>query len=180
MDRIVRLLPGSQVASGIAAIGGSNRQVVIIVDVAGDARNVGVAIGQQKARDAVIEGDIGPRRGVVTIGTVGSGKTRAGFGVRRIVGLLPSGEVAAGIAAIGGSDRKVVIIVDVAGSARKVGVAVGQQETRAAVIEFRAQPAIKVVATLTIRSRKDCRIGLVRRIGGVLPILQVTGIALRG
>ena len=171
VNRIVRLLPSGEVATGIAAIGGSDRQVVVIVDVAGQARNVGVAVGQQKAGGAVIKGDIGPRRGVVAVGTVGSGKAWTGLGVRRIVGLLPSREMATGIAAIGGSDRQVVVIVDMARSARKVGVAVGQQKAGGAVIEFRSQPAIKVVAALTIRSRKDRRIGLVRRICGVLPIL---------
>ena len=158
-------------ATGIAAIGGSDLQIIVIVNVATGARNVGMAIGQQETSSAVIENGGSPGDGVVATGAVGSGEGRAGLGVRGIVGLLPGGQVAAGVAAIGGSDLQVVVIVDVAIRTGNVGVAIGQQEAGGAVIEFSTQPAIKAVAALAIGSRKDHRISLMRRIRGVLPIL---------
>lgn len=45
MRRIVGLLPGGEMAAGVAAIRGSNFQIVVVVDVASDASHVGVAIG---------------------------------------------------------------------------------------------------------------------------------------
>ena len=45
VDRIVGLLPGGEVAPRIAAIIGSNLEVVIIVNVATGAGHVGVAVG---------------------------------------------------------------------------------------------------------------------------------------
>jgi len=124
--RVIGLLPGSQVATGIAAVGRRDLQVVVIVDVARSARNVGMAIGQQETSGAVIESGSRPRDRVVAAGTIGNGEGRPGFGVRGVVRLLPSAEVAAGVAAIGGRDLQVVVIVDVARSARKVGVSIGQ------------------------------------------------------
>ena len=49
MHRIVGLLPGSQVATSIAAIGGSDLEVVIVIDVAGSAKHVGVAVGEEES-----------------------------------------------------------------------------------------------------------------------------------
>jgi hypothetical protein len=45
MHRIGRGLPGRQMATRVAAVRRRDRQVVIIVDVAGSAGHVGVAIG---------------------------------------------------------------------------------------------------------------------------------------
>ena len=56
MHGIVGFLPSGKVALGVAAIRGRNLQIVIVVDVAGGAWNVGVAIGQQESGRAVIEG----------------------------------------------------------------------------------------------------------------------------
>ena len=63
---------------------------------------------------------------------------RSRGGVGRVIGLLPGRQVALRVPAIRGLDGQVVIVVDVAGSAGHIGVAVGQQETRRAVIELRA------------------------------------------
>ena len=63
-----------------------------------------------------------------------------------ISGLLPLGEVTAGIAAVRRSDGQRVIIVDVATGAGHVGVAIGQQETRGAVIEGGGGPGSCIVA----------------------------------
>jgi len=55
MDGVVRLLPGRQVALGISAIRGRNRQVVIVVDVAGSAGDIGVPVRQWKPGGVMIE-----------------------------------------------------------------------------------------------------------------------------
>ena len=46
VDRIIRLLPSRQVATRVVTIGRRNRQVVVIVCVAGSAGDVGVPIGE--------------------------------------------------------------------------------------------------------------------------------------
>jgi len=125
MDRIVGLLPSSEMAARVAAIRGSDGEVVIVVDVAGGARNVCVTLRQEETGSAVVEGRGGPTYRVVAIGAVGGGECGAGSGMRGIVGLLPGGQVAAGIAAVGWGDGEVVIVVDVAGRAGNVGVAIG-------------------------------------------------------
>jgi hypothetical protein len=213
------LLPASEVATGISAVGRLNREVVIAIDVAGCAGHVGVAIGQRETNGGVVELAIGPLgdgvatrtgssgggesssdvvghtcakrlcfvpvgrvaghaiggvKGVVVtdmagsagrrigrhvrsdegktgnavierrripafggmaVGAIGGGKSWSRSGVNGIGGLLPSGEVAPGISTIGRSDGQGVVVVDVAGGAGDVGVAIGQQETGGAVIK---------------------------------------------
>lgn len=97
-----------------------------------------------------------------------------------IVGFLPIAQVAAGICAVARSDVEVVVVVDVTTSARHVGMFAGQQKTRRAVIELCAKPTVKIVAALAIRSGEVRAGGGVRGICGVLPILEVAGIALCG
>jgi len=97
--------------------------------------------------------------------------------MRWIVGLLPCGQMALRVSAIGRGNLQVVVVIDVAGSAGNVGVAVRQQKPGRAVIECRAQPAVKFMAPLAIAGC-ECRSGVrVCWIGGVLPIFQVAGIA---
>jgi len=55
MHRIVGLLPGREVAAGGSAGRGRNLQVVVIVDVAGRAKHVGVPSSQQESGRTVIE-----------------------------------------------------------------------------------------------------------------------------
>lgn len=50
MGRIISLLPRCQVTLRISAIRRPNRQVVIVVDMAGRAWNIGVPVRQQKSR----------------------------------------------------------------------------------------------------------------------------------
>ena len=131
----------------------------------------------------MIKGNDSPgNRALVAVEAVCGRKGRACRGVRRVVGLLPGSEVAAGVAAIRRRDLQIVIIINVASLASQIRVAVRQQEPRFAVIKFRAQPTIKIMATLAVGGSK-LRVchggGLVWRVGGVLPILQVAGIALR-
>ena len=113
------------------AIGVGRSETIVAADVTlsagGDhpGRRHLVRTGQWPAGSAVIEGGHVPADGCVAIRTIGSGESRAGCGVTRIVGLLPGGEVAARIAAIGWGDGEVVIIVDVAGRAGNIRVPVG-------------------------------------------------------
>ena len=180
VHRIVRLLPGGQVAARIAAGVRGDLQIVVIVDVAGSAGNVGVAVRQQEPGGAVVERDICPGRRVVAGGTERGRKGRSSLRVRRIICLLPGGQVATGVAAVVRPNLQIVIIVDVAGSARNVRVAVGQQEASRAVIKFCAQPVIEIVAALAVARGKGRPCGRVRRIRRLLPVFQVTGIASRG
>ncbi len=55
VHRIIRLLPGRQMAARIPAIGRRDRQIVVVIDVAGSAGHGGMAIGQQKPGRAVVE-----------------------------------------------------------------------------------------------------------------------------
>jgi len=57
---IVGGLPGVQVATGIAAVGRGDGQIIVVVDVAGSTRNVRVPIREQESRGAVIELRIQP------------------------------------------------------------------------------------------------------------------------
>lgn len=60
MRRIVGLLPGRQMASGIFAISGPDRQIVVVIDVARSAGYVGVPILQQKTGCLVVECGVQP------------------------------------------------------------------------------------------------------------------------
>ena len=57
---IIRLLPRSQVASGVSTIGRLDRQRVVVVEMAGGADDTGVAIGQLEASRTVIENTRSP------------------------------------------------------------------------------------------------------------------------
>jgi len=94
MHRIVRLLPGGQMALRIAAIALRNRQVVIVIDVAGDARNVGMPVGQQKSSGTVIELGVQPCIERVALRAVRRGKERARLSVIRICRAQKIGQMA--------------------------------------------------------------------------------------
>jgi hypothetical protein len=55
MPGVIRLLPGCQVALRISAVRRRNRQIVVVVDVAGSAGDIGVPIRQRKPRGVMIE-----------------------------------------------------------------------------------------------------------------------------
>jgi len=82
------------------------------------------------------------------------------------------------VAVLAGPRGEVVIVVDVARGTSKIGVAVGERESRTAVIKLCTKPAIKPVALIAFARGKCCTSTLVRGIGGVLPVLQVARIAL--
>lgn len=87
-------------ASGVAAVRRRNRQIVIVVDMAGGTGHIGVAIRQQEARRAVIEDRRGPGNRVMAARAVAYGKGRTGRRVHRIVRPLPSRQMASRVSAI--------------------------------------------------------------------------------
>jgi len=96
---------------------------------------------QWPTRRAVIKGGSGPGNCVVTHRTVRRGKGRARRGVCWIICGLPGRQMALRVSAIRRRNRQAVIVVDVAGSARRYFpgggqlVRVRQRETRGSVIE---------------------------------------------
>ena len=171
------LLPFRQVAAGVPAVGRRDRQSVVVVDMTRSAGHVGVPIGQEKPRRAVIEDRRGPGNRVVASRAVGHPKSRARRGVHRIIGLLPGGQMASGIPAIRRRGRQIVIVVEVAGGARHIRMAIGQQKPGRAVIELRAQPTVKGDVARFAGSSK-LRAGVVR-IRSLLKIPQMARCASR-
>ena len=100
---------------GVATVADGVRagEVVIVVDVAQRAGRCGVGPGQSETGHAMVKGSIVPADRRMAIRAICNGKCRAGTGVDRIVGLLPSGEVAAGVPAIGRRNLQVVVVVEV-------------------------------------------------------------------
>ena len=100
----------------------------------------------------MIKGVVGPHNRIVTGGAVGRSESRARSRVRRVVCVVPVGQMAAGISAVGRRDRQGVVVVDMALTAgRNIAgrcqmVRVGQRETRGAVIKRRVGPVRRVVA----------------------------------
>ena len=128
MRWIICLLPGGQVATGVAAIVRPNLQVVIIVDVAGSTGHVGVAVGQQESSRAVIKFCAQPVIEIVAALAVARGKGRPCGRVRRIRRLLPVFQVT-GIASRGESvedPRRSRLVAFLAGNG---GVSAKQRET---------------------------------------------------
>ena len=92
VDRRRGLLPFREVTTGIAAVGGRNLQVVVAVDVAGRARDVGVAVRQQESSGAVIENGRRPARTVLwQVAQFEAANAVPAVACGRIVGLLPLG-----------------------------------------------------------------------------------------
>jgi len=179
VHRVVGLLPVDQVAARVPAGVRSNLQIVVVVDVARGAGHIRMAVRQQKAGGAVIERHVCPGRRIVAVRTQRSRKCRSRLRVGRIVGLLPSGQVAARVPAIIWPNLQIVVVVDVARSAGHIRVPVRQQKARGAVIEFRSEPVVKIVATLAVARRKSRPRARVRRIRRLLPFFQVTRFASR-
>lgn len=140
MRGIIRLLPGSEVATGIAAIRGRDIQRVVVVDVAlrairyfAGGREL-VRVGEREAGGGVIERGVRPGRCVVALRTLRSGKS-GGHMVRYVAAqrlrLVPIRSVAA--VAIGGRQR--IVVVHMALRARRRGMYSCQRETGSRVVE---------------------------------------------
>jgi len=177
----LRAVPLGKVAGSVAAIGGLDREVVIVVGVAAGAGCGDMSASQDESRHRVIEGaDVRPGNRVVALRAICDGEGDAGSGMYGIVGLLPGREVAAGVAAIGGSNLEIVIVVGMATGAGNVGVACGERKPRGAVVELGSEPTIERMTALAIRGGEGRPGACVRGIGSILPILEMAGIALRG
>jgi hypothetical protein len=113
---------------------------------AGGWRRGHVRSGQGKPGGAVIERRRVPPCGGMASGTVRRGKGGAGSGVHGIIGLLPGGQMALRVAAIGRGNRQTVVVVDVAERASHIRMAIGQQETGRAVVKCRRRPTHCIVA----------------------------------
>ena len=168
---IVRLLPGRQVASRVTAIRRRNLQIVIVINVARRAGYVRMPVGQQESRRAVIKRCRCPTCRRVAVRAIRGSKRRPRGRVGRIVGLLPGRQMAARCAAGARQNLQIVVVIDVALRACHVRVSCRQQKSSRAVVELRAQPAIKRMAALTISGCKRCPGVGVRRVRGVLPVL---------
>jgi hypothetical protein len=94
VHRIIRLLPGSQMAARGTATVQSGRQIIIIIDVARSAGHAGMSIGEWEPCYAVIKGRPSPTIHCVTRAAIRDRKKRWRRGVRGIRGLLPSGQMA--------------------------------------------------------------------------------------
>ena len=106
---IIGLLPGSQVATGVAAIRRLSGQVVIVVDVAlragRDLAGGGhlVRVGQREAGGAVIESCAAPTGGVVAGGALRHGEAGSNvirYAATQSLRAVPVLQVATGVAAI--------------------------------------------------------------------------------
>ena len=132
-------------AGGSASVGGG-RQSVVVVDVAGNAGHVGMAIGEHEPGRAVVERRCIPTDGRMASGTVGERKSSTSGWMYRIVGLLPGRQMAAGVPAIGRRDRQRIIVADVAQIASHGRMAIGQWEAGCIVIEDPRSPGGNRVA----------------------------------
>src|SRR2546423_14710274 len=76
-----------------------------------------------------------PRNGVMACRAVRDGKRRSRSCVRGVIGLLPGGQMASRIPAVGRHDTQAVVIVDLAGIAGPDLGPVGQQGARGGLME---------------------------------------------
>ena len=94
VGRIVSRLPSGEMAARGAASCRGNLQIVIIVDMASRAGQVGVAIRELKTGGAVIEFGTEPAVKRMAARALTGSERWTGTGVRRIGGVLPVFEVA--------------------------------------------------------------------------------------
>jgi hypothetical protein len=139
----------------------------------GGRRRGHVCSGQRKPGDAVIERRRGPAGCRMASGTICRGKSGAGSGVHGIIGLLPSGQMALRVPAIGRGNRQIVVVIEVAQIAGHVGMPAGQQETGRAVVECCRRPTDRRMAGRAVCSRKSRTSRRMDRIIGLLPRRQM-------
>ncbi len=176
---------GIQMTPGVSAIGRLSGQVVVVIDVAVGAgvdlagRRHLVRIRQRKTSRRVIKIRVLPGDSIVAVGTGGDRKYRGRRGMRRIGGLLPGGEMAARMSAIGGDNLQVVVTAHVAALAGNIRVPVRQREIdgRGRVVDACAEPTVEVVTGLARRGELRSNVvwhGSAHSLG-LLKILLVTG-----
>jgi hypothetical protein len=139
------------------AIGVRDSEIVVAVNVAGEAGSRGVGARQRPTCHGVIEGIVGPGNRIVAGRAVCRCESSARRGVRGVIRCLPGGQVAAGVSAIRRLDRQIVVAVEVAICAgrRLAGgrhlVRIHQRETCGAVVKFSVGPRRDRMTTRTSR-----------------------------
>ncbi len=116
------------------------------------AGHIGVPQGKRKSRRAVVKRGRGPTRRSMASRTGRYRKRVRGRGVRRVISLLPGGQVASASSARGRGNGQIVIIVDVASSAGQICVPQGERKSRACeMVETGVQPIVNgSMAVLTL------------------------------
>ena len=110
---------------------------------------------QREGGRIVVEDCRRPRGRVVTSCAVRKGKSRTRRGMYGIRGLLPGGQMASRATA-GCRQGTCVIVIDVAGGARRVYMSPGKREIRVrVVVELGVRPSIEGMASGAIRSGKS-------------------------
>ena len=156
----------------VAAVTIRRAERVIVVHMAGRAgRRCGrrVRSGQRKSGNAVIECRRRPAGRRMAVGAIRRGKSAARGGGHGSRGLLPGGQMALRVAAIGRRDRQIVVVVDVAQRTGHVGMPAGQREPRRAVVERCRRPTDRRVAGRAVRECKSRPGRWMNRIRGLLP-----------
>jgi len=100
-------VPGRNVAA--VAIGIGRGQIVVVVYVATGAGRADVRAGKGETGGVVIKIGGAPAESSVAVGTISESEGGASCRVRRIIGLLPGGEMASGGAASCRSNLQIVI-----------------------------------------------------------------------
>lgn len=137
-----------------------------------------MAVGKRETGARVIKDCRIPTRRGVTVCAITSGENRPRGRMRRIVGRLPGAQMASRISAVRGCDGQVIIISDVAGKARNVGMSLREQKSCSAVVKLRVQPTVEGMARIA-GGGKYRSVGCVRRVVGLLIIGQMTRHTLR-
>jgi hypothetical protein len=135
---------------------------------AGRGSRRSVCSRQRESRNTVIKGGRVPTFCGMASRTIHGRKSRAGSGMGRIIGLLPRRQMTLRVSAIRRRDRQVVIVVDVAGGARNVGMPVREKESCRSVVKIRRVPAFCGVTIRAVYQRK-CRPG--RRMHRIICLL---------
>jgi hypothetical protein len=182
----LRAVPGCLMAAVACGIRRSQRIVVVHMAIGAPldrrTRRGGHLVRTRKrpTRGAMVKRAVGPGDSVVAGGAQGRRElcgNVVGHQPRESFCAIPVGSMAA--IAIGIGAGQVVIVVDVTQNAGRRSMRAGERKARGVVIEFCTKPAIEVVAALTIRGCERGSGAGMRRIRGVLPFLEMAGIALR-
>ena len=159
----------------VPAIRRRDRQIVVVIDVAQIAGHVGVPIGEQESRGAVVERCCRPADRRVARRAIRKCKCRTGRWMDGICGLSPGRQMALRIPAIRRSDRQIIVIIYMTESARHIRMAIRQQESGRTMVELGVQPIVKRRMTGFASRRELC--GHVVGIGGFLKIPHVARLA---
>ena len=184
VHRIVGLLPGGQVASGIPAIRRADLQIVIVVEVAVRAgghlarRCHLVRVCQRKTGGRMVKIRCQPGNRIMASG---ARRNRKYCGRRRMLGvrrLLPGCEMASGIPAVRRRDFQIEVAAHVAIQTGNIRVPVRKRKTdrRRGVVYAGAQPTVKRVARIAgLRELTGHVVGAL----GLLKISHMAGAACR-